>query len=419
MKWQPLLDRIVDNNYLATKSIHGDSSPFKVAWLGMGAMEMLNFFIYLLYMSLNVWRNERMLGFYRKYWRTAFDIGLIVLTVFLVMWAFSFIYSIASPILFAIVVFFIIEPLARFLHKRGIKKSIASGISVLLFIAVILGALLASGALFYQQVTNLYEWMRSHQNAVQHQVLANSAYLKQHLPPEVFAKLQTYTGDIAKQGVKIGEWLLGKIISNLSSATSFALNFLISVILAYFLSTEIDFWKRTAKSHTPKTFKKAFHFLRIHVLKGILSYVKAQLKLITITFLVVLSGLLLLGVKNAFTVAVLSAVFDVLPLLGVSSLFIPWIVYLFIVGNSALAIKLSILTLLVLLLRQILEPKITGDSLGVSAFTTLSFMVISLSIFGVAGLILSPMLILLIKALLDQGYFKKWIHMPADEYEEA
>jgi predicted PurR-regulated permease PerM len=46
----------------------------------------------------------------------------------------------------------------------------------------------------------------------------------------------------------------------------------------------------------------------------------------------------------------------------------------------------------------------------------LSCMVISLSLFGVAGVIITPFLVILIKALYDHGYIKKWIHMPADEF---
>ena len=360
-----------------------------------------------------------MLSFYHKYWRTAFDIGLIALTVFIVMWLFSFMYDIASPIFLSFIIFLIIEPLARFLHRKGIKKSIASGISIILFIAIVLGVITASGVLFYNQVTNIYDWMKTNQDQVQQQVLKNSTYLKEHLPEDTFAQVQAYASDIAKQGVKIGQWLLGKIIANVSSLTSFSINFLIATILAYFLSSEIEFWKRTAQNKTPRTFKKAFEFLRVNVIRGIVAYLKAQLKLISLTFVVVLIGLLILGVENAFTVAVLAGIFDILPLLGVFTLFVPWIIYLIIVGNIALAIKLTVLYAVIFLLRQVLEPKFTGDSLGVSAFTTLSFMVISLSIFGVAGLLLSPVLIILIKALYDQGYFKKWIHLPPDEYEKA
>ncbi len=79
-----------------------------------------------------------------------------------------------------------------------------------------------------------------------------------------------------------------------------------------------------------------------------------------------------------------------------------------------MAIELSILLVVVVLVRQILEPKITGDSLGVSAFTMLSAMIVYLSLFGISGLILSPILIILLKALHEQGYLKRWIRLPED-----
>ena len=100
-------------------------------------------------------------------------------------------------------------------------------------------------------------------------------------------------------------------------------------------------------------------------------------------------------------------------------MFIPWIVYLLIVGQTSLALWLTGVLVVILLVRQILEPKLVGDSLGVSAFTMLSFMIISLSLFGVAGLILSPILIILIKSLNDQGYLKRWIREPLEEYDST
>jgi predicted PurR-regulated permease PerM len=180
---------------------------------------------------------------------------------------------------------------------------------------------------------------------------------------------------------------------------------------------EIKDWKRTAAEKTPRTFKTAFEFLRDNVFQGIGIYLKSQLKLISITFAVIFVSLLLLGVQNAFTIAVVCGIFDVLPLLGVGTVFVPWIIYLFIVGHTSLAIWISALFLVVVLARQILEPKITGDTLGVSAFTMLTFMIISLSLFGIAGVILSPILIILIKALYDQRYFHRWIRMPVGEFD--
>ena len=67
-------------------------------------------------------RGEPMRSFYKKYYKTAFDIALMVLTVYLFMLAFSFLYKIATPVFLAFVIFAVIEPLAKFLHRKGMKK---------------------------------------------------------------------------------------------------------------------------------------------------------------------------------------------------------------------------------------------------------------------------------------------------------
>lgn len=96
---------------------------------------------------------------------------------------------------------------------------------------------------------------------------------------------------------------------------------------------------------------------------------------------------------------------------------IPWIIYLFIVGNTSLAIGLIVLLAVVMVVRQLLEPKITGNSIGVSsAFLMLSFVILSSSLFGIAGLILSPILLILLKELLQQGYLQQWIYLPQEEF---
>jgi sporulation integral membrane protein YtvI len=358
-----------------------------------------------------------MLSFYKKYYKTVFDIALIALTIYIFMFLFSYLYRIATPIFLAFIIFAAIEPLARLLHRKGMKKSIASALSILLFILVILGAMVLLGIVFTTQISNLANKIPDYAVILQQQISLNADYLHSKwdaLPAGVTDKGKDYTATITKYGGQFASdffiWLTGK----LTSFTSFMVNFTIGIILAYFLSTEIEAWKRMAKTNTPQTFKTAFYFLKENVFIGIVGYLKAQMKMVTITFIVILIALLIFGVNSAFSIALLAGVFDLLPLLGVSTVFIPWIIYLFAVGQTTLAIELSILLAVVILVRQILEPKITGDSLGVSAFTMLSAMIISLSLFGISGLILSPILIILLKALHEQGYLKRWIRLPED-----
>lgn len=363
-----------------------------------------------------------MLPFYKKYWRTAFDIALIALTVYLIMFAFSYIYQIATPIFFAFLIYLCIEPLAKRLNKWGVKKSIASGISVLVFTLVILGAFSGAAVLIKNQGEALIDNFDTYRAVFTEQIGNLTAELEKQLdklPNDINLSEETKNiteGATANLQRWIQSFLVG-FIGYVSGFSTFVFNFIIGIILAYFLSIEITTWKRLSSEKTPRTFKNAFVFLRDNVFKGIATYIKAQAKMISITFVVILIALILLGVENAFVISVVAAILDILPLLGVSALFIPWIIYLFIVGKTALAIWLTVLLLVVTLTRQILEPKITGDSLGVSAFTMLSFMIISLSLFGVAGMILSPILVILVKSLYDQGYFHRWIRPPVDEFD--
>ncbi|MHA7964043.1 sporulation integral membrane protein YtvI [Paenibacillus sp. CAU 1782] len=364
-----------------------------------------------------------MLSFYKRYWRTAFDIALIALTVYLIMYAFSSLYRIATPIFFALVIFICIEPLAARLNKWGIKKSIASGISIMLFTLLILGAFTGAGIIVTKQGTALANKFPEYQKLLAEQIDNLTITLEKQFDklPDDFDLGQSTKEFLDNASSKIGaiaQSVFMGIVGYVSSFSTFIFNLVVGVILAYFLSIEIKMWRKTATDKTPKTFKAAFVFLRENVFKGIASYIKAQAKMITVTFLVILVALIALGVENAFVIALVAGIFDVLPLLGVSTLFVPWIIYLFIVGQTTLAIWLSVLLLVVILTRQILEPKITGDSLGVSAFTMLAVMIVSLSLFGIAGVILSPILVILIKSLYVQGYFKMWIRKPIDEYDE-
>ncbi|MFD1773316.1 AI-2E family transporter [Paenibacillus rhizophilus] len=361
-----------------------------------------------------------MLPLYKKYWRTFFDIGLLVLTVYLVMFAFSKLYQMAAPVFLSFFVFMLIEPLARFLNRKGLPKSFASAISVLLFLILILGTLFGAGLLIASQAMQFQGNLQHYTYVVQQHFMELTTWLQQkiaNLPPNMTEKLNGYFKTATDL---LSDWLLvfiNYLIRLLGSFSSFMANFGVAIILAFFLSMEIKDWRQIAHDKMPKTFKTAYHFLQGNVFKAIGSYLKAQLILISITFVIVLVGLFILQTGNEITMALVCAVFDVLPLLGVSTILIPWIVYLFIVGSTPLAIGLLVLLAVVLLVRQLLEPKITGNSIGVSsAFLMLSFVILSTSAFGVAGLILSPILLILLKELLQQGYLQKWISLPQEEF---
>lgn len=362
-----------------------------------------------------------MISFYKKYGRTVFDILLIVLTIYIFMYLFSLFVGIAKPIVIAIVIYLIIEPFAKFLNRRlKIKKVAATTISTLIFVLLIFTFTITLGVVFVNQVMDLSKDIPGYVYYIQNELVNVIEKYDDKInafSPDLIQGIKDYLKTVSDRLAVFLENALFYVINSLSSISGWIISILLGIILAFFLSLEIDNWEKFAKEKTPKTFKDAFSFLKENVIKGITLYLKAQMKLISITFVLVLIGLLITGINGAFSIAILAAVLDLLPLLGVTTLFLPWIIYMLIIKDFTTAIFLSVILVVVIVVRQILEPRITGESLGVSAFTMLSFMIISLSVFGIAGLILAPILIILLKALIDQGYLKEWIHLPKDEYD--
>ncbi|WP_366293867.1 AI-2E family transporter [Paenibacillus sp. AN1007] len=364
-----------------------------------------------------------MLPLYKKYGRTVFDIALLLLTVYVIMFAFSKLYHIAAPVFLSFIVFWMIEPLAKFLHRKGLPKTLGTAISVLLFLGLIVAGFFGAGFFIISQISDLQLNFPVYIEMIQREFTNLVVFIQDKsnaLPDGMLEKVNEYFATLS--GI-LSKWVTGGaqfIIGFLSSFSTFITNFGIAIILAFFLSIEIESWRKFARAKTPKTLKTANAFMRTHVFKTIRSYMKAQLIMMLITFVLIYAGLLILGTSNAFTIAAVCAIFDLVPLLGVPVIFIPWIVYLFIVGNSTLAIGLIVILAVTMLTRQLLEPKISGNSIGVSsAYLMLSFMLISLSIFGLAGVVLSPVLLILLKELLQQGYLQKWIHLPNDEFESS
>lgn len=363
---------------------------------------------------------NKLLDFYQKYFRTIFDIALIAITIYIALFIWSYIYQIAFPVLLAIVIAAIVRPLSKFLHKKGMKKKTSVTTSLVIFIFTFVVIAVLAGALVVTQLMNLYSEIPNYIDFFKNQALDKADFFKEQydkIPPDMIQKGTEALENLSSTAAGVVTSLLGSLVAILSSVSSFVINFGLALVLAYFLSYELEDWKTFASKKTPKTFKDIYVFLRDNVFSGISKYIVAQFKLISITFSIVLVGLLILGTGNALTIALISAVFDLVPLLGVPVIFIPWIIYAFVVGNTKLGIGLIVVLVVAMLVRQIFEPKIAGEALGVSPFIMLATTLVFMNIFGISAVFLTPLIIILITQLMDKGILKLLIRKPLDEFE--
>ena len=113
-------------------------------------------------------------------------------------------------------------------------------------------------------------------------------------------------------------------------------------------------------------------------------------------------GFCVLRVEYAFLLAILIALVDMLPILGVGTVLVPWALIALIQRDFQRGIGLLVLYLLMLILRQVLEPKLLGKSLGLHPLLTLFSTWIGWKLLGFVGMLLAPFAALLCKMLVSQ-----------------
>jgi sporulation integral membrane protein YtvI len=356
----------------------------------------------------------------QKWWRTVRDLALMLLFAYLLCKLFGFLWEIAKPLFIGYVLFLVIEPLARFLHKKGVKKIIATSISTLLFLVIVGGLFTVLGIIGSSQIQHLYHSLPKYASSLQKQADIHSDFVQEKinaLPDNVGEKIHEYMSGAIETATEFAKNILGSLFDGLNVGLMFVAESLVGLVIAFLISKSSKELEVKYQKSTPKSFKHAYTFLKENVGRGIAGYIKAQLILMFITFVILFGCLLYLKVDNALTISLLSSIFSIVPVVGTATVIVPWVVYLLIVGHTALAIKVVIVQVILVALRHVVEPKLMADALGVSALKMFVFMIVSSSLYGVGGLFLTPILIIIYEALTKQGYFKKWIFMPAGEYD--
>ena len=124
-------------------------------------------------------------------------------------------------------------------------------------------------------------------------------------------------------------------------------------------------------------------------------YIRSYSLLFLLTFTELTIGFLIFQIPHSLLVAVLIAIFDILPVLGTGGVLIPWAVILAVIGNYPLAAGILILYVIITVVRNSVEPRIVGKQIGLHPLLTLIAMFTGVSLAGLPGLILLPMAVMI------------------------
>lgn len=323
------------------------------------------------------------------------------------------------PFLAALLISAIVSPLAEKVSKKTKipQKITAAGLIVLLFLAF-------ATLLYYTMVRligeigSLIDRLSADPEAVSHFIdqLAKKlngfgdrfTFLKKILNSESMKNLgldldrllpETLTSFLSALTSKLPSAAVN-VVSKIPSALLFTAVFLIS---AFYFSTDRKKIARYFSSILPDHWKNKLPLLKGKVAQTLTGYLKAYLLLMLLTFTEVFLGLTILGAEYAFFMSLIIAVVDILPILGTGTVLIPWALISFAMGDARLGTGLLILYGVVLILRQLTEPKIVGNSIGLHPLATLASVYIGLKIMGLSGIFIGPVIAIFIKGLMGAG----------------
>ena len=308
----------------------------------------------------------------------------------------------------------IAAPVVRFFEEKfKVKRKAVSAIVIIAVIAVVVLAvyfvgakLVKEGIGFINEVPKLWEIVTDELNQLGKSL--DVIYVK--LPEDVQDKLQVISAEM-------GTYAEG-IVGNISTPTFEAvgnvakqipdiiMGVIICLLSAYFFVADKGYMSNLMEKYVPASIRYNFELIRRSFRNAIGGYFKAQLKIECWIYVLLVIGLLILNVKYALLVALGIAFLDFLPVFGTGTVMIPWAVIALMGKDYRMTFGLLIIWLVGQLVRQIIQPKIVGDSIGVDAIPTLFLLYIGYKISGVIGMIFAVPIGIIFANLYEEGVFE-------------
>ena len=285
------------------------------------------------------------------------------------------------------------------------KKLLAALYLILLLVLLAIAAFFAVYRLL-RELEELALWMEENRSMIEQKIDGVSESVK-----NFFSRLPL--GNAAGEegqpslGVSVDS-MASEIVQNALStlggllrATPKALvTVVVTVMACFYLSMDYEGLRDRLLSLLPAERRQGAERFRKKAGAAVRSYLRAYLLLLLLTFVEVFLGLLILGKSYAFLLALLIALVDILPILGVGTVLVPWAIVMLLLKNYYFGFGLLILYGVVTIVRQIAEPHLVGGSLGIHPLVSLLFLFAGLELFGFFGMILGPGVALICKELL-------------------
>lgn len=349
----------------------------------------------------------------KKYCKALANLAVAVAVVLLIILLLPKVIGFFVPFVTGWIIALIAGPLVRFFEEKvKIKRKTGSAFVIVVVIGLVVLAMYFIGAKLVDQIVGLVTSLPEMWEGMEAdfaEIGRNMSVIYEKFPKD----MQNTVNGIVEQA----NTYLGELFSRISSPTiaavgnfakqlpSFIIGLIMCLLSSYFFVAERKQINEWFRKHTPRSIQHRYLMMKRSLVKAVGGYLKAQLKIEVWMYLLLVIGLSVLKVNYSLLIALGIAFLDFLPFFGTGTVMVPWAIIKILSADYKMAIGLLIIWGVGQLARQIIQPKIVGDSIGVPPIPTLFLLFIGYKVGGVFGMIIAVPLGLIVYTMYQEGAF--------------
>ena len=330
----------------------------------------------------------------------SFKFSAILLSFFLVWLAVKFFLPLFSPFVLGTLLALSAEPMVGFLHKKlHIPRSVSSAIGVSMAFSLLSILLLCLCAFIVRELGNLSNVLpdlgqtaKNGFSLIRNWLLQLSARTPESFQPVLEQNVNRFFSDSTALLDKVTGYLLGLAGTILSHLPDSAFGLGTAFVSAFLISAKLPRIRRWLLRRIPKNWLRWWGNALKQARRVCSGWLTAQCKLVGISFLILFLGLVILQIPYALLWAAAICLVDAFPVLGTGTVLLPWSLVCLLQEDTARAIGLTSVYVVITLTRSMLEPKFLGRHLGLDPLITLIALYVGFRLWGIAGMIFAPIL---------------------------
>ncbi|GAB6157602.1 sporulation integral membrane protein YtvI [Desulfotomaculum varum] len=319
----------------------------------------------------------------------------------------SFLVPLLTPFIIALFISFLLEPVVGVLQSKARLSRGPAVALAMLFLFSLVGSVIT--LLLLRLTAELIHLSKTFPYIVldiQHWVevsLPKFYRFYGELPPTVTDYIRQSFGAAAQTLQNFLSITLNSLLSTFSAVPGIITLIIVSFLATYFISKDRRVLTRQWLRVLPAPYGEQSLRVIKEVVEAFVSYLKAQGVLVSISTLISIIGLYLIGAEYALTMGLLIGFFDIIPVLGPGTVVLPWVGWSFLTGHAVFGSKLLVLYLVILVTRQLLETKVVATNLGLHPLATLVALFVGFKVLGFLGMIAGPILLIAVQAVVKAG----------------